>query len=131
MTYELYTDGGARGNPGPAAIGVVLKKDGKVIYEHSSYIGKDTNNVAEYKAILSGLETSAEKGIKEVDCYLDSELVVKQLNGEYKVKQPHLRLLWTEVKTVENKFVKISYHHVKREKNKHADMLVNKVLDEM
>jgi ribonuclease HI len=131
MKYELFTDGGARGNPGPAAIGVVIKKDGEVFYEHGAYIGKDTNNVAEYRAILKGLESAKEKGITELACYLDSELVVKQLKGEYKVKQSHLKLLWTQVKTIENTFNKVTYSHVRREMNTHADMLVNKVLDEI
>jgi ribonuclease HI len=129
MNYVLHTDGGARGNPGPAAIGIVLKKDGKTIYELGSYIGKDTNNVAEYKAVIEGLKAAQEKKIKRLTCYIDSELVVKQLKGEYKVKQAHLKFLWTQVKTIENSFVKVSYEHVKREKNAEADALVNKVLD--
>jgi ribonuclease HI len=129
MNYVLHTDGGARGNPGPAAIGVVLKKDDETIFEMGSFIGKDTNNVAEYKAVLEGLSAASDRGIKKLTCYIDSELVVKQLIGEYKVKQSHLKFLWTQVKTVENDFVKVTYKHVKREKNTEADAIVNKVLD--
>jgi ribonuclease HI len=129
MSYILHTDGGARGNPGPAAIGIVLKKNGETIYEFGSYIGKDTNNVAEYKAVLEGLKAALGKKVKRLTCYIDSELVVKQLTGDYKVKQAHLKFLWTQIKTIENDFIKVTYEHVKREKNSEADALVNKVLD--
>jgi len=126
----LYTDGGARGNPGPAAIGAVLTDEkGKVVKEVAKYIGKTTNNVAEYKALIEGLHLAIQKNADDLTCYLDSLLVVKQLNGEYKVKNVFLRELWNNIKILETKFKKISYNHVTRDKNTLADSLVNEVLD--
>ena len=130
MSFSLFTDGGSRGNPGPSAIGIVLKnKNGEVIYEASKYIGKYTNNDAEYLALIQGLIIANEKKIKSIASYLDSELLVKQLNGEYKVKNERLQKLFTKVRNLENKFTKVSFTHVRREKNKRADELVNEALD--
>jgi ribonuclease HI len=131
-TYKLYTDGGARGNPGPAAVGVVLKNSvGKIVREVGSYLGETTNNQAEYKALILGLRTAIEQGVTNLVCYLDSELVVKQLTGEYKVKNIGLKPLTTEVAALEKSFEDVSYIHVTRDKNKKADQLVNQVLDEV
>ncbi len=130
MNYELYTDGGARGNPGPGAVGIILKKDGEVIFAKGKNLGDTlTNNQAEYRAILGGLKVAAKIGIKELKCNLDSELVVKQLRGEYKVKNEELKELFAKVKKAEGDFKKVSYHHIPREKNKLADELVNEALD--
>jgi len=130
MNYELFTDGGARGNPGPGAVGIVLKKGGEVIFSRGKYLGDNlTNNQAEYRAILGGLQVATKMGIQEVKCNLDSELVVKQLKGEYKVKNEDLRELFAKVKKIEEDFKKISYHHIPREKNKLADEMVNEALD--
>ncbi len=102
MKYKLFTDGGSRGNPGPAAIGIILfDEDNKLVWFDSKYIGNATNNIAEYKAILHGLNTYS-KLVSETDeheliCHLDSELVVKQLNGEYKVKDANLKDIYTRV----------------------------------
>ncbi len=128
--HKLFTDGGARGNPGPAATGVFIfdEKDALITFE-GEYLGKATNNEAEYKALILGLENANKFGIKEIDCYLDSELVVKQLNGEYKVKQEHLKILKEQVQDLVFLFEKIAIHHVPREENKHADKMVNIILD--
>jgi ribonuclease HI len=130
MEVMLFTDGGARGNPGPAAIGVVIKNHkGDVLQKIGKYIGESTNNDAEYKALLEGLSSLKEMGATNVKCYLDSELVVKQVNGLYKVKNENIKKLWHKIKTLEKDFKVITYHHVKREKNWEADLIVNEVLD--
>ena len=132
MTYTLFTDGGARGNPGPAGIGAILVDDkNNVVFELSKYIGETTNNVAEYKALIEGLLKTKEKEIKNIDCILDSELVVKQLNGLYKVKNESMHIYFTQVKKLEKFFDKVTYRHVKRELNSRADSLVNEALDSL
>lgn len=126
----IYTDGGARGNPGPAAIGVVIYTTGeKPIKQIAKYIGDATNNQAEYKALITGLQEAQSLGAKQVTCYLDSELVVRQLQGKYKVKEPQLQVLIAQAFNLSNKFLSVEYSHVPREKNKLADKLVNKALD--
>lgn len=132
----VHSDGGARGNPGPAAIGVVIEKDGEVIQELSEHIGDTTNNIAEYTAVLRGLKTlQALYGEKtsdlEIDWCLDSELVVKQLAGEYKVKNPGLRPLFEEIRDLRAHFPHLALRHVRREENKEADRLVNEALDRL
>ncbi len=130
MTHKLFTDGGARGNPGPGGIGVVIKdSQDSVIFEMSKYIGNSTNNEAEYKALIEGLKQAVEKNITDIECYTDSELMCKQILGEYKVKQEHLQILYNEVKSYEKNFIKFSIQHIRREKNKRADKLVNEALD--
>lgn len=130
MKFSLFTDGGARGNPGPAAAGVVLKDEkGNVVVEMGMHLGVCTNNEAEYRALILGLNTAKKHGVSEVSCFLDSELVVKQLKGEYKVKNQKLKSFFNEVKKLELGFASVKYQHVFREKNKEADALVNQVLD--
>lgn len=130
MKLKTFTDGGARGNPGPAGIGVVIKDEsGEVVYKKGKYIGKTTNNQAEYQALIFALEKAHELKATEVACYLDSELVVKQVKGEYKVKEPTLAMLYLKVWNLKNKFSSISFHHIYREKNVEADALVNLALD--
>jgi ribonuclease HI len=130
MKLILYTDGGARGNPGPGAIGIVIKNlKGEVIKEIGKDIGRSTNNEAEYKAIITGLEMCFEKGATQLECYLDSQLVVSQLKGEFKVKDAKLKSLWAKAKNVEKNFKEVLYIHVPREKNYLADKIVNEVLD--
>jgi len=126
---RLFTDGGARGNPGPAAIGGVLYQGSKKINTFSEYIGETTNNQAEYQALIKGLKLALASDIQELTCYLDSELVVKQLNKEYKVKDVGLSKLFVKAWNLVIKFKKISFHHVRRELNKEADALVNQALD--
>ena len=125
----LYTDGGARGNPGPAGIGFVLKIRNGATVARGEYIGEATNNQAEYAALLRGLQTAQAQAVKKVSCYLDSELVVKQLKGEYRVRHPDLLPRYQEVVQLARAFEHISFHHVRREKNAQADLLVNQAID--
>lgn len=134
MHIRIYTDGGARGNPGPAASAAVLKKmyrgkEGEVIARVSTYLGKTTNNQAEYTAIVIGLQKARQLGATRVELYLDSELAARQLNGQYKVKNPDIAKRFLEVKNLLLAFNSVSFTHVRREKNTEADALVNKVLD--
>lgn len=126
----IFSDGGARGNPGPAGIGAVLYDSKKqVLVKISKYIGETTNNQAEYQALISALKKAKELGGQELDVFLDSELVVKQLNCEYKVKNKELAPLFLEVYNLSLNFSKITFTHVYRENNKEADRLVNEALD--
>ena len=129
---KIYSDGGARGNPGPAAIGVLVcdEKDHKLT-DHGETIGETTNNVAEYTAVVRGLTLAAELGIAEADYFLDSELVARQLSGIYRLKAEHLKPFFMRVKELEKKFKRVTYFHVPREhpKIKHVDRLVNLALD--
>ena len=127
--YKLFTDGGSRGNPGPAGIGGVLFKDNKLIVKFFGYIGKTTNNQAEYKALIKGLELVKKRKIEEIECFLDSELVVNQMNRKYKIKDKDLGPLFVKVWNLSLGFKKIIFSHVTRENNKQADKLVNLALD--
>jgi len=124
------SDGGARGNPGPGAVGIVLRYNGAVVKKIGKYIGKTTNNVAEYKALIMALE-EAIKHSKEVKCILDSELVVKQILGKYQVKDLKLKSLFLETQRLINKFEKIEFEHTKRDDPYQAiaDELVNNELN--
>lgn len=125
-----FTDGGARGNPGPAAIGVVIKDvSGKTVKSFGEYVGETTNNQAEYRALVAALENAKELGAKRVRCFLDSELVVKQMKREYKVKEKSLQPLFLQAWNLAAGFSKISFTHIPREKNYEADAEVNKALD--
>lgn len=126
----IYTDGAARGNPGPAGIGVVVYNENrKKLAEISEYIGKTTNNQAEYRAIVAGIEKAAEIGALELRFYLDSELAVKQLNREYKVKNKELAPLFVKVYNAVLNFKKVTFTHIRREFNKEADKLANMAID--
>lgn len=126
----VNVDGGARGNPGPAAIGVVVRGDGgEVIEEVGERIGEATNNVAEYKALLKGIELAAARGGTELELIGDSELVVRQVEGRYKVKNAGIKPLHAEVKRALRGFDSWSIRHVRREQNSDADRLVNEALD--
>jgi len=127
---KLFTDGGARGNPGPAGIGAVIQDEkGKILGEYNGYIGETTNNQAEYKALILGLEKAKELGAEEVSCFLDSELVTKQMRREYKVKDKDLAPLFVKVWNLSVGFKKIIFTHIYREANKEADRLVNEAID--
>jgi ribonuclease HI len=127
MTVNV--DGGARGNPGPAAIGVVLRADGEVLEEVGETIGEATNNVAEYRALLRGIELAAARGASELELIGDSELVVRQVEGRYKVKNAGMKELHEEVKRALREFDSWKIRHVRRAQNADADRLVNQPLD--
>ncbi|HSB37627.1 MAG TPA: ribonuclease HI family protein [Gaiellaceae bacterium] len=130
MKARLSTDGGARGNPGPAAYGYVLEGgDGTVLDARGEAIGVATNNVAEYRALLAGLASALERGIEELEVVSDSELLVKQMRGEYKVRNETLRELVDEAQALERRFDAVRYTAVRREHNELADRLVNEALD--
>ena len=130
MKARLSTDGGARGNPGPAAFGYVLEaEDGTVLASHGEAIGVATNNVAEYRGLLAGLARAAELGVDELEVVSDSELVVKQMRGEYRVKNEALRELSIEAARLARQLGRVSYTAVRREHNELADRLVNDALD--
>jgi len=126
----LFTDGGARGNPGPAAYGYVLEADdGTLLAAHGERIGVATNNVAEYRALIAGLEKALELGLDEVGVVSDSELLVRQMTGEYRVKNEALKKLNDEAERVARRIGEVSYTAVRREHNELADRLVNEALD--
>lgn len=125
----IYTDGGARGNPGPAGCGAVLKQDGRTLCEIGKYLGVTTNNVAEYSALLAALEKALELGLKEVEVRMDSELVVRQMNGQYRVKNEGLIPLFRKAQQLASRFGSFRIVHVRREMNAEADRLANKAID--
>ena len=130
MKARLSTDGGARGNPGPAAYGYVLETDdGTVLAAHGEKIGVATNNVAEYRALIAGLEKAVELALPEVEVVSDSELLVKQMRGEYKVKNEALRELSLQAARLGRQLGSVAYRHVRRAENELADRLVNEALD--
>ncbi|MBP9686967.1 MAG: ribonuclease HI family protein [Candidatus Doudnabacteria bacterium] len=130
MKLIVNTDGGARGNPGPAGIGVVIRNDAEeIIFEHGSYIGEQTNNVAEYSALIKALEAAHDLGGTDVLVRMDSELIVKQMQGLYKIKEPTLQGLAARVVKLKNSFHSVVFAHVRREFNKDADRMVNQALD--
>jgi ribonuclease HI len=127
---RLSTDGGARGNPGPAAYGFVIESDdGDMLAASSKTIGRATNNVAEYRGLVAGMEKAAELGVRDLEVVSDSELLVKQMRGEYRVKSPALQELWEEASALERRFARVRYTAVRREHNELADQLVNEALD--
>ena len=130
MKAKLFTDGGSRGNPGPAAYAFVLEaEDGTVLDARGEAIGVATNNVAEYSALVAGLERAVEAGVEELEVVSDSELLVKQMRGEYKVKNEALRELWEKASDLEKKLGRVRYRAVRRAHNELADRLVNEALD--
>lgn len=131
MKLTTYTDGGARGNPGPAALGVVIKDSvGNTITGYGTYLGSQTNNFAEYSALISALQKAKELGATEVECIMDSELVTKQMNRQYRVKEPTLQKLFLQAFNLASGFKKATFRHTLRANNKEADAWVNKTLDQ-
>lgn len=133
MRLRTYSDGGARGNPGPGAIGVLIcDEKNQVLREHNHCLGKVTNNEAEYRALISALSLAKEMGAAEVDSFMDSQLVARQMSGEYRVKAEGIKELFAQAKKMEGYFKKVGYHHLPREDRmmKLADRLVNRALDE-
>lgn len=130
LRVTVNVDGGARGNPGPAAIAAVIKDaEGEILRDESRFIGRATNNVAEYRALLLGIELAAELGATEVELIGDSELIVRQIEGRYKVKDEGLKPLHAEAKAALADLPAWSIRHVKRKFNAEADRLVNEALD--
>lgn len=128
---KLFTDGGSRGNPGPSAIAFVISKmDDSVVEKSGQYIGETTNNQAEYQALKSGLKSAQALGVKNLMVHMDSELVIKQINGLYKIKNAELMPHYNEIKDLAGQFDKITFNHVPRALNAQADKEVNRILDE-
>jgi ribonuclease HI len=126
----LYTDGAARGNPGPAGAGVHIEaEDGSVLAEVAVYLGSTTNNVAEYMALLAGLERAGELGAREIEVRSDSELMVRQMSGRYKVRNEALQALHARAHELAAGFDRVRYVHVRREQNRDADRLANRAID--
>ena len=125
----IHVDGGSRGNPGPAGAGAIIQIDNETKATISQFLGSATNNVAEYTGLILALEKAAEMGIKQVDIYMDSELVVKQMKGQYRVKNEKLLPLFVKARTLTTKFSSFNINHVRREQNKIADRLANEAMD--
>lgn len=127
---KIFTDGGARGNPGNAACAYVVYEESLIKFEQAFFLGTTTNNVAEYSGLLKAVEWSSENNIYEIDFYLDSELVVKQMKGEYQIKDEKLRILYNKIKLkIGDGQLKVTWNHVPRAQNARADFLVNQELD--
>ncbi len=127
---KMWADGASRGNPGPSGAGAVVKlADGSIVGEVAEYLGTGTNNRAEYTAALLGLQRALELGGREIDVYMDSQLVVRQMEGLYKVKNAGLRPLWEQVGALSRRFARCTFHHVPREQNSEADALANEGVD--
>lgn len=130
MRCRIFTDGGARGNPGPAGIGFVITSDvGETLAAFGDYIGETTNNQAEYRAMIAALERAKALGVTDVSAFADSELLVKQLNREYRVRNKDLAPLFLRVWNLAQSFARCSFSHVRREGNRDADRLVNAAID--
>lgn len=130
MELTIYTDGASRNNPGEAGAGVVVKKSGEQIEGIARYLGTTTNNIAEYSAAIIGLEYAAGTGASSVKLFADSELLVKQVNGQYKVKNEGLKPLHAKVKELIARIGRVEVQYIPRERNKEADALANRAIDE-
>jgi ribonuclease HI len=128
--WVLRTDGGARGNPGPAGAGFVLERDSEVVVSGGAYLGETTNNVAEYEALIWGLENALDQEVASLTVYCDSELVVRQMAGTYRVKDAKLKPLFARTSTLVSTLGDVSIEHVRREENTAADALANQAMDE-
>ena len=129
MSYKIYTDGACRGNPGPSGIGAIILKGDKVVHEISKFIGTVTNNVAEYEALLAALDYCVKKKLSPVEILADSQLMIRQLSGQYKVKHPNMIPLYERAKEYLKHLKCEGFTHVPREENTHADRLSNEGID--
>ncbi len=131
LRVTVHIDGGARGNPGPAGAGVVIASsdDGTVLHEGGYYLGRATNNVAEYRALIAALEAATALGASEIDVFSDSELLVRQMLGQYRVKNEGLKPLFECAGILAGKFDRFGIQHIRRERNQHADRLVNQAIN--
>lgn len=127
--WTLHTDGGARGNPGPAGIGFVLHADDKIVKRGGAFLGDATNNVAEYEAMIWGLENALSVDASNLEVFADSELMVRQMNGVYKVKNANLKPLFTRANELASSIGSVSFTHVRREDNTQADEMANQAMD--
>ena len=131
MSLVIYSDGGSRGNPGPSAYAMVVTRDGEIIYEHTEFLGINTNNYAEYNGLIAGIRKALELGDDEVEFIMDSELVIKQMRGEYKVKSPNIMDLHMEAKRLSSSIPQVTFTHVRRSNPmvSRADALLNAEMD--
>ena len=131
MKLTVYSDGGSRGNPGHSAYAIVVTENGKVIHEHSEYLGINTNNYAEYRGLIAGIVKALELKADEVEFVMDSELVIKQMNGEYKVKSPNIAELHRDAVALSSQSPKVKFTHVRRSNEfvSRADALLNRQMD--
>ena len=131
MSLVIYSDGGSRGNPGPSAYDVVVTKDGRTIYEHTEFLGINTNNYAEYRGLIAGIVKALEMKEDDVEFVMDSELVIRQMRGEYKVKSPNIMELHKDAKAMSSLIPNVRFTHVKRENPmiSRADALLNAEMD--
>ncbi len=129
--YRIFSDGGSRGNPGPSAYAIVVTKDGRAIHEHSEFLGVNTNNYAEYRGLIAGITKAIELGADEVEFVMDSQLVIRQMRGEYKVKSPNVMDLYKDAKALSSQIPKVTFTNVRRSEEliPRADALLNKELD--
>ena len=127
---KVYTDGASRGNPGPSAIGMVFyDSSDNILEEYGEKLGEQTNNFAEYMAVIRSLEICLKNKVDVIDFYSDSQLMVRQMTGEYKVKAPQIKELFLQAQELKRKFQTVRFYHVRREFNKEADALANQALD--
>ncbi len=131
MSLVIYSDGGSRGNPGKSAYAIVVTQDGKVIHEHTEFLGINTNNYAEYRGLIAGITKALEMKADSVEFVMDSELVIKQMRGEYKVKSPNIMELHKDAKALSSLIPDVTFTHVKRENRfvSRADSLLNAEMD--
>ncbi len=131
MSLVIYSDGGSRGNPGKSAYAIVVTQDGKIVYEHTEFLGINTNNYAEYRGLIAGITKALEMKAVSVEFVMDSELVIKQMRGEYKVKSPNIMELHKDAKALSSLIPDVTFTHVKRENRfvSRADSLLNAEMD--
>ena len=131
MSLVIYSDGGSRGNPGKSAYAIVVTRDGEIIHEHTEFLGINTNNYAEYRGLIAGIVKAIELGANDVEFVMDSELVIKQMNGEYKVKSENIAELHNDAVALSKQIGKVKFTHVRRSNEyvSHADALLNHRMD--
>ena len=129
--YCVYSDGGARGNPGPSAYAIVVTKDGKTVHEHAEFLGVHTNNYAEYRGLIAGISKALELGADEVEFVMDSQLVIRQMTGQYRVKSPDMLALHEDAKNLASMIPKVTFTNVRRSERliPRADALLNAEMD--
>ena len=129
--YCIYSDGGSRGNPGPSAYAIVVTKDGKIVHEHAEFLGVHTNNYAEYRGLIAGISKALELGADEVEFVMDSQLVIRQMTGQYRVKSPDMLALHEDAKNLASMIPKVTFTNVRRSERliPRADALLNAEMD--